>query len=87
MNEEQYPLTTNHYSVGESCLTTTDEHNKKKTKKKEVDDSLIWVGDTGASSHMTRVWDGYYKLRPENSKAIFAQPDLTTSIKWGGEWK
>ncbi len=69
----------------EVCFATNDEVKPK--KKKDIDDSLIWVGDSGASAHMTNVWKGFSKVRKENSKVILAQPEVTTQVKFAGDWK
>jgi hypothetical protein len=75
------------FSQGELVFMVRDGTNKDKRKPDDVLNYQIWVGDTGASTHMTNYWDGFCKVKQENSKAIFAQTDLTTPIKWSGEWK
>lgn len=77
-----------HYGVIQDKLCCVIQEEKtKNTNEIKIEDHLIWIGDTGASAHMTTVWNGFYTRHPENSRAMFAQPDLSTPIKWSGEWK
>ena len=36
---------------------------------------------------MTNIWKGFWKVRKENSKVILAQPEVTTKVKFAGDWK
>ena len=38
-------------------------------KDKEAKQHLMWIVDTGASTHMTRTWEGYMKYKKANTKA------------------
>ena len=42
-------------------------------KKEEVDE--LWIVDTGASSHMCKVWKGFSDMKNTNIKAEFTRVD------------
>ena len=56
-------------------------------KKKYISNKQIWIGDSGASTHMTNEWSGYFQVKPENSKAVFALKHFSSHIKWAGNWR
>ena len=55
---------------------------------KEMRDN-IWIADTGASTHMTRIKEGFTQIREENTKMTFAVPTTkgNSSAQYIGTWK
>ena len=53
-------------------------------KKEEVGE--LWIGDTGASSHMCKVWKGFSNTKNINIKAEFAREDHEGKVDKTGTW-
>ena len=53
-------------------------------KKEEVDE--LWIGDTGASSHMCKVWKGFSNTKSVNIKAEFAREGHEGKVDKIGTW-
>ena len=45
-----------------------------------------WIGDTGASSHMCKVWKGFSNTKNINIKAEFAREDHEGKVDKRGTW-
>ena len=53
-------------------------------KKEEV--SELWIGDTGASSHMCKVWKGFSNVKNVNINAEFTSKDHEGKVSKTGTW-
>ena len=53
----------------------------------EFERNSVWIGDTGASCHMTHVFKGFQKVREGKSKAGFAVHGDEVETKTVSKWK
>ena len=66
----------------EFCYNTTTE-----TKSKRVDPKWIWIGDTGASAHMSNVWEGFFDVQEDKGKTNFAGDGHHANTTHSGQWR
>ena len=72
---------------------TTLQHTEEKMVFTAVHDAnkitkdCIWIGDTGASTHMSNNREGFYELEKISSKTKFAKEDDGTDVTEMGKWR
>ena len=52
----------------------------------QITEECIWIGDTGASRHMTSVGQGFSKVYEEKNKASFALKGTGANTEYAGTW-
>ena len=70
-------------SMNERGMGAMEEYLKDEKAKQ----CLLWIGDTGASAHMTRTWEGYVKYKKAHTKAQFGRNGDMSKIDLMGKWK
>ena len=53
----------------------------------EICEQCLWVGDTGASSHMTSIWEGFTEMEKDDSTATFGAGGIGLKAAGTGVWK
>ena len=72
----------------QQLLTNTEkELGYKVISNGDIQEGKLWIGDTGASCHMTNQKDGFYEMWSHNAKAHFAQGDEAVLISYAGKWR
>ena len=56
-------------------------------KEKDFEKMFVWIGDTGASSHMSHVWEGFTRVSEGQAKACFARDGDEAQARVSGDWK
>ena len=56
-------------------------------KEKDFEKVFVWIGDTGASSHMSHVWEGFTRVSEGQAKACFARDGDEAQARVSGDWK
>ena len=52
----------------------------------EIEETCLWIGDTGASSHMTNVWQRYTHVFQDRSKTNFGKVGSDAIGQYAGSW-
>ena len=74
-SEEEFGL------VGEEMMKFANREGKGlmnygvmgKMSRMEFEDKYVWIGDTGASAHMTNMYNGFCFIRDSDATANFAR--------------
>ena len=62
------------------CCVVTHDANK-------IEKNHIWIGDTGASTHMSNTWEGFTEVKASNGKMKFAKEGDNEPVLKMGTWK
>ena len=61
---------------------------KDKNTIRKWEDENVWVGDTGASSHLTHIYEGFSSTKDiKGTKANFGKKGDNLNTMIGGTWK